>query len=111
MTGYNGKVKVNGEYVYKYSDSEENEVLVPAVGLYNMPTKYTTAKSNHDASVLTTIPMGDVNGNGSANMADARIIAKYIIDSKTDKYINIAQGDINKDNKIKMNDVMKIIKK
>lgn len=55
--------------------------------------------------------IGDVNSDGNMNMADARILARYIIDNKsTINSKNLLAGDINNDGIIKMTDVTKMVK-
>ena len=52
--------------------------------------------------------LGDVNSDGVVNKNDAKLLAKYIIGSNVD--VDLTVSDYNQDGKIKMNDVMKILK-
>ena len=55
---------------------------------------------------------GDFNSDGLANLDDAKLIAKYIIEkSKSLDEVKHIAADINNDNLIKMNDVMLLLKK
>lgn len=62
-------------------------------------------------SYSMTDTKGDVNNDGTIDIKDAMILAKYIIEG-TSSYTNaqLLMGDMNNDGNIKMNDVIKLLK-
>ena len=55
---------------------------------------------------------GDVNGDCNVDIKDAKILAKYIIEKRSNYDASkLILGDMNDDGKIKMNDVIAILKK
>ena len=83
-------------------------------GTYTIETYYNNsllASSKLTVKGSSTLPNGDVNGDGNVTKDDAKALTLYIVEGKS-KYTaeQLAAGDINQDGPIKMNDVITILK-
>ena len=69
------------------------------------------ASSNDDMLSYTILVAGDVNSDGLVNKADAKELAKYIIDTQSSiKHEHLLAGDMNNNYSIKMNDTMLLLR-
>jgi hypothetical protein len=56
-----------------------------------------------------TIQLGDVNGDGEVNIADATVLVDYLLGNNTMTNLHLEVADMNGDNEINIADVTSLI--
>ena len=81
---------------------------------YNYDTRAVTDTHLMDVTVTlsekgTARPLGDVNNDGYASVADLMEIVSHILNTSTDNDEDIDEMDINDDCNVSINDVMQLV--
>jgi len=91
--------------------NDDNDIVSRLIDSLIGQTAFVILRPSYSLEVDISSLKGDVNADGVVDIKDVRILAKYIIE-KTSSYSSeqLMIGDMNNDGKIKMNDVIKILK-
>ena len=92
---------------------DESEVVGKKV-TYNYDTRAVTDTHLMDVTVTlsekgTARPLGDVNNDGNASLADLMEIVSQILNPSTDNEADLDEMDINDDCKVSIADVMQLV--
>ena len=103
------KEKIFSPLNLKFVDEDNNEIMDRNVRTGD----FVVISDGNEEIYYTILVKNDVNSDDVVDKKDAIVLAKYIIDGVRTEHIpftNLLAGDMNNDGKIKMNDVMQLLR-
>ena len=100
------QINYNGDYLIK--DNKNN--ILNNTSILKTGDKLITSFMNKEDNYKIVI-LGDINGDGMLKRNDISLLAKHIINKNTiTDSLSLVAADYNKDNTLKINDIMKMLK-